>query len=377
VREIQLPRLNSNDTTYVVIEWLKDQGSDVRAGDPLVAVETSKTVEELAAEHDGVLHRVVAEGMTCPVGATIGIQFESPAALDAYLSAPAQRRPEAAPPDGTSRAVLTDAARELAEREGVPMDALVALGRSVVKVQDVKQVIAQRNTTVAAVPAPGALQTAVAAVVERSHREIPAAFTVVRVYVDRAHELQRTISEERKVVVGLVEMFVRALGMLDGEFPAFYARQCTGDGGRSDVGVTVDVGSGLFIPVVPAAGALSLDEIAFAVMEHRRKAVRRAFHQSDLRGSGDIALSVSHEPGVVLAETIVFPGHVCMVSLGGVFDELALVDRELTTRSYVNVGVTYDHRLVNGRDAVMFLKAVKALIENPTRMDSTPEGVVR
>jgi 2-oxoglutarate dehydrogenase E2 component (dihydrolipoamide succinyltransferase) len=381
VREIRLPRLNSNDTTYVLLEWLGEQAGPVRRGEPLALVETSKAVEELVAEADGVLHRIGAEGSEHPVGALVGLQFDTVEALEAYLASPAAGQAGAE----TAGYTLTDAARELVERHHVPAAVLAGLGRAVIRARDVDAALPAPPGAGSEPPAPGAgseppaaspvtrQQAAVAAIVTRSHREIPAAFTVLRVYVDRARELSRRISRERGIVVGLPEMLVRALALARTEHPQLY-----GDGAARpdgpDIGVTVDVGTGLFIPVLRGAAGLPLDEIAETLMDFRKRAVRRMFREADLDGAGDLVLSLSHEPDVVVAQPIVFPGHAGMVSLGGALEELHLDGGTVRARTYVHIGLAYDHRRVNGREAVDFLRTVKALVEAPERLDVPPDG---
>jgi len=110
-------------------------------------------------------------------------------------------------------------------------------------------------------------------------------------------------------------------------------------------------------------------EIAGLLMDFRKKAWRRAFRAEELAEPGGIALSLSHEPDVVLAVPIVFPQHRAMLALGGVLDELFLDgDGGPATRRYVHIGLSFDHRVVNGRDAVLFLRHVKDLVEHPERL---------
>jgi 2-oxoglutarate dehydrogenase E2 component (dihydrolipoamide succinyltransferase) len=176
-------------------------------------------------------------------------------------------------------------------------------------------------------------------------------------------------------VIGLPEILVRCIALARDRHPALYAKGDRGGDGRpTDVGVTVDVGSGLFIPVVESADTRSLDEIAEMLMGFRKKAMQRRFATSDLAGAGDIVLSLSHEPDIVIAQTIVFPGHIGMVSLGGSFEELFMEQDTVRVRRYVNVGLTYDHRHVNGREAVEYLRALKSGVEAPERLDSPLAG---
>jgi 2-oxoglutarate dehydrogenase E2 component (dihydrolipoamide succinyltransferase) len=339
VTDIRIPRLNSNDDTYVLVEWLVADGVRVTSGQPVAVVETSKAAEELIAEADGYLLHIAAVGTEYVIGELIGVQFASEAERSAYVAAPVAA---GAPVESY---VVTEAARALVERHAITPQQLAALGKKVIKSGDIEELLAPAEY-------PGARQQrAVAAIVTEAHREIPAAYTVMRVYVDAALTVGR-----------LPELFVKALGVSHRNFPAFFA-----DGG--DVGVTIDVGTGLFIPVVRAPATCALPDIAATLMEHRKKAFRRAFKADDLAGSGDIVLSLSHEPDVVLAQAIIFPQHRCILTLGGVLDELHLTEAgTVANRQYVHIGLSFDHRVINGRDAVLFLRHVKELMEDPGRL---------
>ena len=203
-RDIRIPRFHSNDSAYIVVEWLQPQDAAVRAGDHVVTVETSKSVEELECEYDGLLHQLVSEGAECWPGSVIGRCFATSAELADHLEAEAGAQKSDEP---TSSFVLTEPARELAARYGLSDAALAALGRKVIRAQDVEALLA---TTATDTPASGTtLQDAVADVVTRSHREIPTAFTVIKVHVDAALAMRRALAEERHLVLGLPDRHPR------------------------------------------------------------------------------------------------------------------------------------------------------------------------
>ena len=138
-------------------------------------------------------------------------------------------------------------------------------------------------------------------------------------------------------------------------------------GETTDVGVTVDVGTGLFVPVVRNAAAIGLGDVADQLMDFRVKAMRKAFHEDDLAG-GQITLSLNTDNDVLWAVPIILPPQVCIVSLGSVQPELTLgEDGQPRQRSCCTVGMTYDHRVINGQDAVEFLTAFKQAVERPLK----------
>ncbi|MEV1110491.1 2-oxo acid dehydrogenase subunit E2, partial [Micromonospora sp. NPDC049751] len=215
-------------------------------------------------------------------------------------------------------------------------------------------------------------QRAVAAVVTESHREVPAALAVIKVRADAALAVARQLTRATRTLVGLPELLVKVIGGLREDHPLLFASPGDGSSVRlaeaAHVGVTIDVGTGLFIPVVRDVEELTCAEIAETLMDFRSRAGGEGFRAGELAG-GTIVVSLHTDPDVVLAGPIVFPGQTCVVAIGGTQDELALdADGQVVTRRFVNLSAVYDHRVVNGREAVAFLQAVKAALESPDHL---------
>ncbi|WP_422735351.1 2-oxo acid dehydrogenase subunit E2 [Micromonospora sp. WMMD729] len=394
VTDLVVPKLNNNDTTYVLLDWLAGDGEQVRAGDPIAEVETSKAAEELLSDGDGVLHRLVEVNQECAPGDVIGHVFDSEEARQRFLTTTVT---PAAPTAGVRPGgpVLTDSARELAAAHGLADDELRGLGKAVVRRTDVERLLADRSaappaaTEPVVVAAAAALaagdgpdpddprpvhalsraQRAVAAVVTESHREVPAALAVIKVRADAAIAVARQLTRATRTLVGLPELLVKAIGGLREDHPLLFASPGDGSSVRlaeaAHVGVTIDVGTGLFIPVVRDVEELTCPEIAETLMDFRSRAGGEGFRAGELAG-GTIVVSLHTDPDVVLAGPIVFPGQTCVVAIGGTQDELALdADGQVVTRRFVNLSAVYDHRVVNGREAVAFLQGVKAALESP------------
>ncbi|MFG1654550.1 2-oxo acid dehydrogenase subunit E2 [Micromonospora sp. NPDC049275] len=397
--DLVVPKLNNNDTTYVLLDWLAEDGEQVRSGEPIAEVETSKAAEELLCDGDGVLHRLVEVNRECAPGDVIGHVFDSEEARQRFL---AEAVTPSGPPPETQPGgpVLTDSARELAAAHGLDDAELRGLGKSVVRRTDVERLLADRSAAPAAttepvvVAAAAALaagdgpepddprqvhtlsraQRAVAAVVTDSHREVPAALAVIKVRADAALTVARDLTRATRTLVGLPELLVKAIGRLREDHPLLFASPGDGSSVRlaeaAHVGVTIDVGTGLFIPVVRDVEELTCAEIAETLMDFRSRAGGEGFRAGELAG-GTIVVSLHTDPDVVLAGPIVFPGQTCVVAIGGTQDELALdTDGRVVTRRFVNLSAVYDHRVVNGREAVAFLQAVKAALESPDQLAS-------
>ncbi|MER5321147.1 2-oxo acid dehydrogenase subunit E2 [Streptosporangium roseum] len=406
--DIRVPKLNNNDTEYLVVEWLVEDGKPVRAGDPVAVLETSKAADELEAAESGHLHHVAGLNTWIAPGAVLArITPEAVPAASADTQVAAGAVPAAAESSDTTSApadvpatgapVITDPARALMDALGVTVAQVTALGLPVIRRGDVERLAGAAGAPPAAgghagadggdpgqaragSPAPQAgeragaegadgaagthplsrVQRAVARAVTTSHGTIPAAYTVVKFDVGPLLERTRGLSREVRRPVGLAELFVQAVAALHPAFPLFFA-SIDGDRARPAeaprIGVTLDLGQGLYVPVVHDTG--SLREIADTLMRYRLAATEGDFRERDLTGA-NIAVTLHTDADVILAIPFVFPGTVCALAITSPQPEVVLgEDGAVTTRTVANIGLAYDHRLINGRDAALFLAALR------------------
>lgn len=392
---IEVPKLNNNDEGCVLRDWIAEAGAWVDEDDVIAVLETSKSTFDLVAESSGVLHRTVEEGADCLFGSSIGYLFPDEEARSRYLerAASAASAASAGSSEG-SELTITRGARELMEANGLGEERVRSLGKRVIKRSDVEALLGGSGggaSSAAAAPAasPEAVleqgpavagegrslsrrQQAIGRTVGLSHREIPASFVLLKVYCDA---LEAGLDEIRARIgqpVGLPECVIKAIGALAERFELLYGG-LDGAGrfvpaAEPAVGVTVDVGTGLFIPVLREVATRSLETIADDLLELRVKAMRDRFRDEDLAG-GAITLSVNNDTDVLFAVPIILPGQTAMVSLGSIQEEPALSEEgELVRRRWTMLGLAYDHRVINGREAVEYLSALKGALEEPAAL---------
>ncbi|MFI6738259.1 2-oxo acid dehydrogenase subunit E2 [Nonomuraea sp. NPDC050451] len=448
--EIRVPKLNTNDSAYVLLEWLVADGSSVRGDDVVASMETSKTVEELVSGYDGILVHLVPAGADCTPGQPIAHVTPQPAqpptpsppplASTAPPPAPATPAPASGPAptsvlgnasgvpgdfpsppatgsgDAPSGApLITAPAQALIDELGIDPARVRALPVKVVRRADVERLAAAGSPpprplaspapqgpslstevpiaetppspTPAASPAavppaiaptvapasalpPGEVavggsvrglsgnQRAVGRTVSLSHQTIPAAYTAIKVDVGKATAAARDHTKRLRKLVGLPDLLIAAVARLHQDFPLCFATLM--DEGTAavpdapNVGVTIDLGTGLYVPVIRDAHGKGIEEIAGELAGFRRAAQRGEFRQEQLDG-GNIVVTLHHDRDIVMAVPIVFPGQACALALTS-------PQRE-GERTVAVIGLAYDHRLVNGRDAVLFLQALKEVLE--------------
>jgi 2-oxoglutarate dehydrogenase E2 component (dihydrolipoamide succinyltransferase) len=264
-------------------------------------------------------------------------------------------------------------------RHGLGEGDLRALGKKIVRSADIESLLDRSGTAAPGDPASQRLsrsQLAVADAVSRSHRTIPAAYCVAKVEADAALAYLDGLSRDLGQTVGLPELLIKSIASAHREFPLFFAR--LGDDGTvvtadaPRVGITVDVGTGLSVPVIADADRAPLPSLASALADLRGKALRGRLREADLR-DGNIALALNDDESIVAAVPIIQPGHVSMLTCCSIQAEVRLDGHGLPFRGrYFHLGLAYDHRLLNGREAALFLRAVKAGVEEPERLEQNP-----
>lgn len=323
---VTIPKLNSNDTTYVLLCWLAEDGERIRAGDAIAEIETSKAVEELAASASGVMRHELARGTECRPGDTIARLM-----VRDGVTAPVTRT------DGE------DIERLGADASGAGQTRKLS-----------------RN------------QLFVAETVSASHREIPDAFVAVQARIDPVLRLQEAAPEGSPQAMGLLETLVMAVASLESEYSTCFGSLLDAHTVRlpdgAHIGITFDAGNGLFIPVVRSAESLSGAEIADMLAAFRLRALRGTFTEKDL-ADPNIVISWNYDANVTMVKPVIPPGLACAMSVGGPRGELDLDESgQPMLRTVVNLGLTHDHRIVNGREAVGFLQEIAAILGDEGRL---------
>ena len=375
MHSIVIPKLNANDDVCILTAWSAANGERVSAGAPLAVVETSKTTLELVAEADGLLLRDFEAGDEARVGQTIGYLFPDEVTRAAFLDSRARAATE------TPNLHITHKARDLMDRHRLIESDLAALGKSVIRESDVRALLEARAGEPDRGPPPMPARTgrpveaieltrhqrAVARTVTASRREIPDAFLLIKIDCDRALDSLVATSATARMQIGLLEALVWLTGRLRSSYPHFFGQVIDDESflpaKTAHIGVTLDQGRGLFVPVVRDVDQLTLEQVAETLDEYRYHAFRGEFEESSL-GEGAFSVALIAEPDVVFSVPVILPGQVCMLSLCAVMEELVFDDGEVRARRVIHLGLAYDHRFINGREAGAFCRDLKNAIES-------------
>lgn len=363
--EIIVPTINTNDLDAVLRQWVRQGGDAVQAGELIAVLETTKASFELEAPAAGILDHVGEVGQRYDFGSVIGRLYPSDEERG-------RARAEATTPAASTAGggvVITAAAQRLIDKLGITGEQIRALGKRVLKESDVQAMVATADTAATALSLP---QQAIARTVTLSRSTIPDAFLLQKIDVTAMLAALIDYRAQRGVMVGLPDVLVWIAARLAPSFPLFFGQldaqlRFTGSAAGS-IGVTLDVGKGLFIPVIRDAAGLTLADVAARMAGFRMKALRNNFEAADLAG-GDLSISLNTDEGTVFVQPIILPPQTCMLSLGAVLKELVLSDGGVVSeRRHIHLGVAYDHRIINGFQAGAFAKAVKAQLEVPVAL---------
>jgi len=391
--EVTVPVLGESITEATLGEWLKKPGEAVKADEPIASLETDKVSVEVPAPVAGVMgEQLVKVGDTVNVGSTIAsIEAGSGAAASAAL-APAAATPAAAPVEGVAP-TLSPSVRRLVLEKGVDPSAIKGTGKDG---RLTKEDVLAAPTPTPVAPATPAAAPPAAPVATGERREERVRMTRLRQTVaKRLKDAQNTAamlttfndvdmsevmaarvrykdSFEKKhgVRLGLISFFAKAMVLAAKDIPGVNA-QIDGDEivyfDYVDLSVAVSAPNGLVVPVVRNADKLSFAGIEKAVAELGAKAKAGALTMADMTG-GTLTLSNGGVFGGLMSTPIINPPQSAVLGLHRIEDRPVVRDGQIVIRPMMYLALSYDHRLIDGREAVTFLKTVKEAIEDPTRL---------
>lgn len=400
--EVKVPVLGESITEATLGQWLKKPGEAVAADEPIASLETDKVAVEVPSPVAGVMGAyAVEEGSTVNVGAVI-------ASIEAGSGAAAAAAPVAAASPSPVATTAAPAQTQDAEGSDLPLSPAVrrlvlelGIDPSRIKGTGKDGRLTKEDVLAAAKGAPA--QPAGAAANMQPVAAAPAARQEERVKMTR---LRQTIAKRLKsaqdtaallttfndvdmsavmearatykdlfekkhgVRLGFMGFFTKAVALAARDVPAVNA-QIDGDEivyhNYLDVSVAVSAPNGLVVPVVRNADAMSFAQIEKAIGDFGAKAKAGTLTMDDMTG-GTFTISNGGVFGSLMSTPIINPPQSAVLGLHRIEDRPVVRDGQVVVRPMMYLALSYDHRLIDGREAVTFLKIVKEAIEDPTRL---------
>src|SRR5690554_6925849 len=396
--EIKAPTFPESVADGTVATWHKQPGDAVKRDELLVDIETDKVVLEVLAEADGVLAEIIkGEGETVLSAELLGTlnagATAAPKAEAAAAPAPAAAPAAAAQADSAEEPLLNPAARKLAEENGLDPAQIKGTGKGGrVTKEDVLNAIETKKAKPAAAPSASSV---VLGEGDRIEKRVPMTRLRARIaerLVDAQSSMamlttynevnMKPIMDLRKkykdlfekkhngVRLGFMSFFVKAATEALKRFPEVNASIDGKDivyHGYQDIGVAVSSDRGLVVPVLRNTEFMNLAQIEGTIAEFGRKARDGKLSMEEMTG-GTFTISNGGVFGSLLSSPIVNPPQAAILGMHKIQERPMAVDGQVVILPMMYLALSYDHRLIDGKEAVSFLVAIKDLLEDPARM---------
>ncbi len=405
--EIKAPSFPESVADGTVATWHKKPGDAVKRDELIVDIETDKVVMEVLAEADGVVAEIVKnEGDTVLSGELLGRLTEGGAGAAAPSApAPAAAAPAAAPAQAAAPAaaageepMLAPAARKLAEENGIDPNSVKGSGKGgrVTKEDVVAAIEAKKSAPAAAAkPSAPAAEAPIFAAGERVEKRVP--MTRLRAKVaERLVEAQSSMAmlttfnevdmtevmalrskykdlfekTHNGVRLGFMSFFVKASVEALKRFPAVNASIDGTDivyHGYQDIGVAVSSDRGLVVPVLRNAELMNLAEVESGIATFGKKARDGKLSIDEMTG-GTFTITNGGTFGSMMSTPIVNPPQAAILGMHNILQRPMAVNGQVVIRPMMYLALSYDHRLIDGKEAVSFLVTIKNLLEDPARL---------
>jgi 2-oxoglutarate dehydrogenase E2 component (dihydrolipoamide succinyltransferase) len=407
--EVRIPQLSESVSEATLLTWHKKPGEFVKRDENLIDIETDKVVLELPAPDSGVLTSILkGDGGTVAsneIIATIDTEVKSGAAAAAPAAsagAPAPARPAAAAAKAAApaavaaapaaAAVALPAARKLAAEKGVDLTLVQGSGRGGrITKEDVSAHLAQPAARAPAGPAPvdvGAvlgdrpeqrvpmsrLRQRVAERLVHSQSTAAILTTFNEVNMQPVMDLRKKYGErfekEHGVRLGFMSFFVKASVHALKKFPIVNASVDGNDivyHGYFDIGIAVASPRGLVVPIIRNADQLSLADIEKTIADFGKRAQEGKLGIEELTG-GTFSISNGGVFGSMLSTPIINPPQSAILGVHATKERAVVENGQIVVRPMNYLALSYDHRIIDGREAVLSLIAMKDALEDPARM---------
>jgi len=385
--ELKVPTVGESITEVFIGDWLTPEGQSVAEGDPIVEIESDKATMELPAPVSGTVTQVLKKsGESALVDEVIGYMEEGE--VSAPTAAPTEEKSEAvastvaAKSDGAQPAVMPAAQRLLAEQGLSASDVRgTGPGGRILK-EDVQQIAAGKTGPPQSVEGDRTEETVSMSPMRRSiaarlvEAQQTAALLTTFNEVDMTAAMalrkkhQEAFVEKYGVKLGFMSIFIKASiealktvpqvnAIIDGTnviYRNYY-----------DISVAVASGKGLVVPVIRNAERLSFAEIEVTIGDFAARAKKNKIAMAELEG-GTFTISNGGVFGSMLSTPIINPPQSGILGLHTIQQRPVAIDGEVVIRPMMYVALTYDHRIVDGREAVTFLLRIKEVVEDPQRI---------
>jgi 2-oxoglutarate dehydrogenase E2 component (dihydrolipoamide succinyltransferase) len=389
VLEIKVPAVGESITEVTLANWNKKNGELVNSGEILCEIESDKATFELQAEGSGILNVLVEKGSVVPIGTTIArisgaVSAAAPQSGAAPEAETASARPAAASPvTPLAAAILAEKGIDPAQIKGSGEGGKVTK-EDAMKAEKPAAPAAVQSAAVSVSPAAGerqarrekmsSLRKTVARrlVAVKNETAMLTTFNEVdmKPIMDLRNKYKDKFKEKHEVGLGFMSFFTRAVCVALSEFPAVNAII---DGDEivyhdfADISIAVSAPKGLVVPVIRNAEQMSFAEIEKEIVRLAGKARDNKLSIEEMTG-GTFTITNGGIFGSMMSTPIINAPQSAILGMHNIVERPVVVNGEIVVRPIMYVALSYDHRIIDGRESVGFLVRVKQLLEDPLRL---------
>jgi len=395
IKEMKVPTVGESITEVTLSTWLKKDGDYVKLDEVIAEVESDKATFELPAEANGILRIIATEKTTLPIG---GLICKIEVAEGEPAAAPASPAMASGPAPGTNPSYAaghaSPAAAKLLDEKGIPAGQVAGsgVGGRITKEDAMKAQPAPAKETKAAVAPPSApVISTPGARTERKEKMTSLRRTIARRLVAVKNETamlttfnevdmkpvmelrsryKDAFKEKYGVGLGFMSFFAKAVCAALKEFPAVNA-SISGDEiiyhDYCDISIAVSTPRGLVVPVIRNAELLSMHQIESEVVRLAAKGRDGKLTIEEMTG-GTFSITNGGVFGSMLSTPIINPPQSAILGMHNIVERPVVKNGEVVVRPVMYVALSYDHRIIDGRESVSFLVKVKEALEDPARL---------
>lgn len=397
--ELKIPSVGESVTEVTISQWLKEDGDYVEMDEAVAELESEKATVELNAEDSGILKIVVAEGEDVAIGtvvATIDTSAERPEGMDtpaeepkAELAKEEVKEEKKPAPTETKKSPSyaegspSPAARKILNEKGIAPAGLKGTGRGG-RITKADALAAQPNSGGGYEVRNGGrdehrekmsnLRKAVAKRLVAAKNETAMLTTFNEVNMKPIMDLRKKYKERFKethgVGLGFMSFFTRAVVLALEKYPAINAYIDDNElvfHDYVDISIAVSGPKGLMVPVIRNAESLSMADIEGEVMRLAVRARDGKLSIDEMTG-GTFTISNGGVFGSMMSTPIINPPQSAILGMHNIIERPVVIDGQIVARPMMYVALSYDHRIIDGRESVGFLVTVKNLLENPEQL---------
>ena len=387
--EVTVPTLGESITEATVGQWLKQPGDAVALDEPIASLETDKVAVEVPSPVAGTMgEHVAAEGDTVEVGALLAkIEAGEGAPAAKAAPSPAELEPADGPASASNDPALSPSVRRAVTETGVDPASVSGSGKDGrLTKQDVMKA-ASAPTAPAAAAAPPTVgerreervkMSRLRQTVARRLKEAQDTAALLTTFndvdmtavIETREKYKDLFASKHDIKLGFMSFFVKASCLALKDVPSVNA-QIDGDEivyyDYIDVSVAVSAPNGLVVPVIRSADKMGFAEVELAIADFGKRAKAGTLTMGDMTG-GTFTISNGGVFGSLMSTPIVNPPQSAVLGLHRIEDRAVVVDGQVVVRPMMYMALSYDHRLIDGREAVTALVRIKEAIEDPMRL---------